>query len=279
MRDTLEFHRKLVVVRKGSDRTRGARGLTVCSVFILHIQFAETEIAQSDVAGIIEKNIFGFQVTVDDLESMQAFERTQQLRSIEPSTVYVEALLSLQVMEQLSAVYKSQNKVKLLGRLERELQGNDERIVDLGQHRSLSESMCDLRPRDDVSFSNGLEGVDPASILLHDLHDFAKTALTHDLQQVKILHLEAALPVLDERDADLDRASAELEVQPLGTQLTQVPLLLSMSSGGLLIVLLAQLGIFDKRLSFLEARLHFDRTQEDILAPTGTSPGCGVAQV
>lgn len=130
-----------------------------------------------------------------------------------------------------------------------------------------------------MRLSDSLEGVDPASIFLHDLHDLAETALAHNLQQVKVFHLEAALSVLNERDADLDRASAELEIQPFGTQLTQVTLLLGMSSSGLLVVLFAQLRIFNKRLSLLEARLHLDRTQEDILAPTGTRPGCRVAQV
>lgn len=231
------------------------------------------------MTGIVKKDVLGLEVTVDDLESMQTLERTQQLRSIESSAVDVEALLSLQMVEQFPAVHKCQNKVKLFGRLERELQGNDERIVDLGQHRSLGESMCDFGSRDDVSLSDGLEGVDSASILLHDLHDFTKTTLAHDLQQVEILHLEAALPVLDERDADLDRASSELEIQPLSTQLTQVTLLLGMSSRCLLVVFLAQLRVFDKWLSLLEARLHLDRTQENILAPTGTSPGSWVAQV
>lgn len=67
------------------------------------------------MTGVIKKDILGLEITVDDLEPMQAFERTQQLRSIEPSTVDVEALFSLQVVEQLSAVHKCQNEVKLLG--------------------------------------------------------------------------------------------------------------------------------------------------------------------
>lgn len=139
--------------------------------------------------------------------------------------------------------------------------------------------MCDFGPRDDVSLADGLEGVDSAGILLHDLHDLAETTLTHDLQQVKVLHLQAALPVLDERDTNLDRPTAELEIQPFGTKLTRLAFLFGVSGGGLLIVLLAQLGVLDEWLSFLEPRVHLDRSQEDILTPASTRPGRRVAQI
>jgi len=139
--------------------------------------------------------------------------------------------------------------------------------------------MCDLGSRDNVSLANGLEGVDSAGILLHDLHDFAETALTHDLQQVKVLHLQAALPVLNERDTNLDRATTELEIQPFGTQLTSLAFLFCVSGGGLLVVLLAQLGVLHEWLSFLKPRVHLGRSQEDILTAASTRPGRRVAQV
>lgn len=69
--------------------------LTVCPILILHIQLAETEIAEGNVTGVIKKDILGLQVTVDDLETVQAFKRTQQLGGVEPGAVNVKALFSL----------------------------------------------------------------------------------------------------------------------------------------------------------------------------------------
>jgi hypothetical protein len=63
------------------------------------------------MSSVVKKDVLGFQVAVDDLEAMQALEGAEQLGSIETSTVNVESLLSLKVMEQLSTIHKSQNKV------------------------------------------------------------------------------------------------------------------------------------------------------------------------
>lgn len=140
--------------------------LTVCPVLILHIQLAETEVTEGDMTSIIEENILGLEVTVDDLEAMQAFKRTQQLCSIEPGAVDVKSLFSLQVVEQLSTVDECENKVQLLRRLEREFQGNDERIVDLCQHGSLCKGVRDFGSGNNVSLANCLQGVDSAGIFL-----------------------------------------------------------------------------------------------------------------
>lgn len=67
-------------------------------------------------------------------------------------------------MEELTAIHKRQYEVELLGRLEGELERDDEGIVDLGKYGSFCECMCDLRTRDDVSFANSLERVDPMRV-------------------------------------------------------------------------------------------------------------------
>ena len=142
------------------------RLLTVCAVLILHVELAETEVAKRNVSCVVKKNVLWFQVTVDDVETVQTLQRAKQLSSVESGTVDVETLLFLQVVEQLASVDKGQNQVELFRRLERELEGNDEGIVDLCENRSLCQSMRDFRSGDDVGFSDGLEGVDSVCVLL-----------------------------------------------------------------------------------------------------------------
>lgn len=63
------------------------------------------------MTSVVKKNVLRFQVAVNDLETMQALKRAEQLGGIETGTVDIESLLSLKVMEQLSTVHKRQDKI------------------------------------------------------------------------------------------------------------------------------------------------------------------------
>lgn len=63
------------------------------------------------------------------------------------------------MVEELSAINESQDKVEFLRRLEREFQGDNERVVDLGEYRSLSKCVCDFGSGNDVGFADGFQGV------------------------------------------------------------------------------------------------------------------------
>jgi bifunctional pyridoxal-dependent enzyme with beta-cystathionase and maltose regulon repressor activities len=110
--DIQAFRKMLKLVSKASLQL--VLVLTVRPILVLHVQFAETEVAESNMARVIEEDVFGFQITVNDVESVQAFQCTQQLSSVESSTVDVESLFLLQMVEQLSAIHKRQDKVQLL---------------------------------------------------------------------------------------------------------------------------------------------------------------------
>lgn len=140
--------------------------LTVRAVLIFHVELAETEVAEGNVSCIIKQNVFRLEITVDDLETVQTFQGTEELCCVESRPVDVESLFLLQVVEKFTTVDECQHQVELFWRLERELERNDERVVDLCKHRSFSESMGDFGTRNDMSLANGLQGVDPAGIFL-----------------------------------------------------------------------------------------------------------------
>lgn len=85
--------------------------LTVGSVLILHVQLAKTEIAQRNMAGVIKQDILGFEIAVDDLESVKALQGTKKFGSVKAGPVDIKSLLSLKVVEELSAIDKSENKI------------------------------------------------------------------------------------------------------------------------------------------------------------------------
>jgi hypothetical protein len=43
---------------------------TVCLVLILHIEFAQTEVAKSNVTSVIKQDVLGLQISVDDVEAV-----------------------------------------------------------------------------------------------------------------------------------------------------------------------------------------------------------------
>lgn len=105
---------------------------------------------------------------------MQMLERNKQLGRVEPTPLLVELALPLEVMEQLSSVDKREDEVELLLGLKRELEGNDEGVVDLGEDGSLGEGVDDLGTGDDVRLSDRLQRVDSGGVALSDLHDLQK---------------------------------------------------------------------------------------------------------
>jgi hypothetical protein len=137
---------------------------TVSPIVLLHVQLAETKVAQSDVSSVVQQDVLRLQVAVDDIETVQALESAQKLGGVETSSVNLELALPLKMVEQLSSVHERQDKVQLLGRLERKLQRHDERVVDLCEYRTFRQRVINLRARDDVLLSQGLEGIDALRI-------------------------------------------------------------------------------------------------------------------
>jgi hypothetical protein len=108
------------------------------------------------VARVIQEDILRLQIPINDVESMKAFESTQELSRVKSSAIDLEFLLFLQMVEQLTAVDECLDKVKLFKRLKREFQRDDEWIVDLGKDRPFGQRMCNLGSRDNVCLSNCL---------------------------------------------------------------------------------------------------------------------------
>jgi hypothetical protein len=108
---------------------------------------------------------------VNDIEAVQMLQGAQELGRIKPAPQLVKLALPLQVVEQLATVDERQDQVQLFGRLERKLEGHDERIVDLGEDGPFGESVGDFRPGDDVRFPDRLQGVDSQRVSFTNLHD------------------------------------------------------------------------------------------------------------
>lgn len=71
------------------------------------------------------------------------------------------------------------NQVQLLFGLKAELEGHNERAVDLGKDKSLRKGVSDLIPCDDVCFAYSLKSIDTRSIAFTDLHHLPNQVNQH----------------------------------------------------------------------------------------------------
>ena len=78
--------------------------LTICSILVFHVEFAEPEIAKGDVACVVEEDVLRLQIAVDDVEAVQALEGAKEFRRVKARPVDVEALVLLQVVEEFAAI-------------------------------------------------------------------------------------------------------------------------------------------------------------------------------
>ena len=114
----------------------GARSSFICLETLLR----QTEVGDLDVAFVVKKHVFWFQVPVDDAVLMQAAESLHELGCIEHGTSLRELLVLAQVVEQLASVEEIHHKVELSGGLEGVAKLHDEGAVDFLKDISLSYS-------------------------------------------------------------------------------------------------------------------------------------------
>ena len=224
------------------------------------------------MALVVKQDILGLEISVDDAESVQTFQRAEQLCRVETRAVNVESVFFLQMVEQFASVDKGENKVELLRRLEAELEGYNERVVDLRQHRAFGQCVCHLGSGDNVRLADRLERVDTVRILFTNLHHLAKTSLANHFQKLEILYLELACPCLDILDANLDFAGTILDVNPLHAAV-------SLAMRLLLAALLAGFRVVGEILAFLKSRVDAYNTEEDVLTTTGAGRCGGIAHI
>ena len=66
---------------------------------------------------VIQQDIFGLEISVDHVESMQTFEGAKKFGCVEAGSINIEPLLSLKMVEQFSPIHKRKNKVEFFRRL------------------------------------------------------------------------------------------------------------------------------------------------------------------
>lgn len=121
-----------------------------------------------------------------------------------------------------------------------------------------------------VSIDEG-EKIRKMTLYILNLHDFAKAALSYNLEQLKVLDLERLLAVLNKFDADSDLSSPVLYILPIDTCLASGLFLLSVSRCSLFLVFLAEFRVADMRLHLFKSGVYPAGANENVFV----SPSVG----
>ena len=99
MRICLQSLTVTLVVQDLRCKVFGSSAEGVGCIRIFHIQLAQTEVTQGDVSCVVEKDVLGLEITVDDIKLVKMLESEQKLGTVESSTTLIETLFTLQMME------------------------------------------------------------------------------------------------------------------------------------------------------------------------------------
>ena len=122
-------------VHHGQGRLAGARprddhGGHAAGVRLL----GQVKVRQHDVAALVQQDVFGLEVAVDEAHEVQVLERSRHLGRVEPGVVLEDALAGarLQGPEELAAAAVFHAQIQVVLRLEGVVEGDDEWMVARG---------------------------------------------------------------------------------------------------------------------------------------------------
>mmetsp|Transcript_10300 Transcript_10300/g.23534 ORF Transcript_10300/g.23534 Transcript_10300/m.23534 type:complete len:208 (-) Transcript_10300:615-1238(-) len=138
-------------------RANHAKSAIIVALVIL----AVTKVGEANVTFVVEEDVFGLEVPVDDVHLVKILERQDDFCCIESSPWLRKVLLSCYVREKLPSVDKVHDETQPVCSLEGIVQLNDERMV-----YHLKNSPFSFGGLNKPSLVNGLVDVDDASKVL-----------------------------------------------------------------------------------------------------------------
>ncbi len=144
--------------------------------------FAKAKVSEDNVPIRVQEQVLRLQVTVNNALRMQVAQGGRDLGGVEPGPRLGEDALPLQVEEELAAVDVVEDKVELLPRLERVVEADEERVLEvLDEHVALGHDVVGLAALDDGLLGEDLDGVDLEVALAASQEDLPVAALPDHL--------------------------------------------------------------------------------------------------
>ena len=119
---------------------------------VMHSFFGQAEVHQLNMSLAIQKNVLGFQISIDYIVRVQLFQGQGDLRRVEAGGGLIEFLHPREMIEEFPTGRVVEHEVELVLRLEGVVKAHDERVVDGAQHAALGFRMLYLFALYDICF-------------------------------------------------------------------------------------------------------------------------------
>ena len=107
----------------------------------------------------IKKNVFRFQITIDDIFFMEMFDRKTEFSCIKFGFFLRKSYLSGKMETQISAWAIVKGKVKIVRSLESKMEINDELMIGLLENVGLDNGVFELFLEDEVFLFESLQSI------------------------------------------------------------------------------------------------------------------------
>eukprot|EP00128_Syssomonas_multiformis_P018552 Colp12_sorted_trinity150504_noHs@33982 len=184
----------------------------VCSLIMLDILLAQTEVSKRNIPIIVHKNVLRLEISVYNVIAVQVVNSKEKLSCIEACSFLVEHLLVLQMEEQLTTIDVVEDQVYLFGIMEGVLESYKERVGVLGKDLAFRLGVLDLVSLHKSTLLKNLHGIDTSSILLPHLHNLAKATLANNLEQFEVINGKFLAILLHETGVNTDFTTDWLSV-------------------------------------------------------------------
>lgn len=134
----------------------------------------KTKVSQLQIAFIINKDVLGLEITVDDVLRVKVLEHERHLGAIEHSMFGVKLSFSSQIGKQLTASNILHQEVQVAAVLGESLQAHQERMVNISENGILRDAVINLAKLDDIGLLETFHGEVFACLLVLGQHDSSK---------------------------------------------------------------------------------------------------------
>jgi len=134
----------------------------------------KTEVGKLQVAFIINEDILGLEITVDDVLRVKVLKHERHLGAIEHGMFGVQFSFSSQIGKQLTASNVLHEEVQVAAVLGESLQAHQERMVNVSENGILRDAVINLTELDDIGLLETFHGEVFACLLVLGQHDSSK---------------------------------------------------------------------------------------------------------
>lgn len=149
-----------------------------------------------EITGLINQDVFEFEVPMDDSFGVEVPDRNDHLRRIEHHCLFIKSLLLQEYLVKFTASNEGHHKIEAQFVLEKVLHANEEGMACLKQDLLLKCNSANLIGLNKYILSYRLDGVQLLGAILSlelGQEDFAKSTPSYDHQEVEVFKSDLQL--------------------------------------------------------------------------------------